>query len=73
LNPDAPGAGLPVFENQRQKYGLSKQQVLANFAKITTQARSWALPSTWKNAAITTAPSTLIGFCIGQWSLAFIA
>jgi predicted DsbA family dithiol-disulfide isomerase len=39
LNPDAPAAGLPVFENQLQKYGLSRQQVLANFAKITTHGK----------------------------------
>lgn len=34
LNPDTPAGGLPVFEHQQQKYGFSRQQVLANFAKI---------------------------------------
>jgi len=36
LNPDAPSEGLPVFEVQASKYGLTKPQVLANFAKITS-------------------------------------
>jgi predicted DsbA family dithiol-disulfide isomerase len=40
LNPDAPKEGLLVFENQQRKYGLSKQQVLANYANITERGKA---------------------------------
>lgn len=39
LNPDAPAAGLPAFENLQKKYGLSRQQVLANYANITERGK----------------------------------
>jgi len=39
LNPDAPKEGLLVFENQQRKYGLTKQQVQANYANITARGK----------------------------------
>ncbi|EKE75937.1 DsbA family oxidoreductase [Gallaecimonas xiamenensis] len=35
LNPEAPLEGIPVFDNMASKYGLAREQVLANFARIT--------------------------------------
>ncbi|MDY7511224.1 DsbA family oxidoreductase [Ralstonia wenshanensis] len=39
LNPEAPREGLLVFENQQRKYGLTKQQVQANYAHITARGK----------------------------------
>jgi hypothetical protein len=65
LNPDAPKEGLLVFENQQRKYGLSKQQVLANYANITERGKALGFTFNMEKR-ITTTPLMPTACSIGR-------